>query len=68
MLTDPLSLFRAKRLPRPSKKAGQILLGADRYDIFEKGQKAIREFVEELFRFLISSGINSTKFAPKGAN
>ena len=35
------------------KKAGPILLGADRYDIFEKGQKAIREFVEELFRFLI---------------
>ena len=33
------------------KKAGPILLGADRYDIFEKGQKAIREFVEELFRF-----------------
>ena len=29
-------------------------MGADRYDIFEKGQKkAIREFVEELFRFLI---------------
>ena len=28
------------------KKAGPILLGADRYDIFEKGQKAIREFVE----------------------
>ena len=35
------------------KKAGPILSGADRYDIFEKGQKAIREFVEELFRFLI---------------
>ena len=35
------------------KKAGPILLGADRYDIFEKGQKAIREFAEELFRFLI---------------
>ena len=35
------------------KKAGPILLGADRYDIFEKGQIAIREFVEELFRFLI---------------
>ena len=30
------------------KKAGPILLGADRYDTFEKGQKAIREFVEEL--------------------
>ena len=24
------------------KKAGPILLGADRYDIFEKGQKAMR--------------------------
>ena len=35
------------------KKAGPILLGADRYDIFEKGQKAIREFVEELFRFVM---------------
>ena len=35
------------------KKAGPILSGADRYDIFEKGQKVIREFVEELFRFLI---------------
>ena len=35
------------------KKAGPILLGADRYDILEKGQKAIRKFVEELFRFLI---------------
>ena len=26
------------------KKAGPILLGADRYDIFEKGQEAMREF------------------------
>ena len=50
-----MSLFREKRLPRSKRlgSAGPILLGADRYDTFEKGQKAIREFVEELFRFLI---------------
>ena len=46
---EPLPGEKAIKL----KKAGPILLGADRYDIFEKGQKAIREFVEELFRFLI---------------